>query len=79
MPELHRITFKMHLFGFAQAQKKRPLAASLKLVQALYALPLAVATSSSPVRARPVLKAVGWAGQNTWTAKCILNHLHVVA
>jgi len=30
--------------------------------QALYALPLAVATSSSPVRARPVLKAVGWAG-----------------
>eukprot|EP00434_Breviolum_minutum_P000373 symbB.v1.2.000315.t1/scaffold6.1/size569917/18 len=30
--------------------------------QALYALPLAVATSSSPVRAPPVLKAVGWAG-----------------
>ena len=33
--------------------------------QALYALPLAVATSSSPLRARPVLKAIGWAGNDS--------------
>lgn len=49
----------MEIFGVDKLQF------ALSRKQALYALPLAVATSSSPVRARPVLRAVGWAGQTS--------------
>eukprot|EP00435_Cladocopium_sp_Y103_P060165 s298_g21.t3 len=58
-PRFELLQLKSDMMGISS---KFAIVMGVSFSQALYALPLAVATSSSPLRARPVLKAVGWAG-----------------
>lgn len=58
-PRFELLQLKSDMMGISS---KFAIVMGVSFSQALYALPLAVATSSSPLRARPVLKAIGWAG-----------------
>eukprot|EP00933_Yihiella_yeosuensis_P040469 TRINITY_DN34776_c0_g1_i1.p1 TRINITY_DN34776_c0_g1~~TRINITY_DN34776_c0_g1_i1.p1 ORF type:complete len:273 (+),score=36.20 TRINITY_DN34776_c0_g1_i1:90-908(+) len=42
--------------------------------QALYALPLTVATSEAPALARPMVRALGWAGVGVAAAGLVIEH-----
>lgn len=53
---------------------KGALVAGVSFAQALYALPMAVATAPAAARARPAVRAVGWAGVGIATAGLLLEH-----
>lgn len=71
-PKLESLQMKTDLMGPAS---KFAIVAGVSFGQALYALPLAVATSVSAKAARPALRAVGWAGVGIAAAGLLLEHL----
>lgn len=54
---------------------KLALVGGVSLSQALYALPLAIGASPEAARARPALRAVGWAGVAIAAAGLLIEHL----
>lgn len=54
---------------------KFALVAGVSFAQALYALPLAVATAPAARKARPVVRAIGWAGVGLAAAGLLVEHL----
>merc|ERR1712216_167695 len=54
---------------------KFALVAGVSFSQALYALPLAVATAPGRTSARPLLRAVGWAGVGLAAAGLLIEHI----
>ncbi|CAK0863873.1 unnamed protein product [Prorocentrum cordatum] len=59
LPKLEALQLKSDMMGVAG---KFAIVAGVSFSQALYALPLTVAMSPSAARARPALRALGWAG-----------------
>lgn len=54
---------------------KFAIVAGVSFGQALYALPLAVATAPAAARARPALRAVGWAGVGLALSGLLIEHV----
>lgn len=71
-PVFHRVQLRTDVMGFGE---KLAHVAGVSLAQALYTLPLAVATRPSAASARPALRAMGWAGVGISAAGLLLEGL----
>lgn len=71
-PKHHDLQAKSDAMGLAS---KFAIVAGVSLGQAVYALPLAVATSPAVAHARPALRAVGWAGVGVALGGLLLEHV----
>eukprot|EP00446_Apocalathium_sp_SHHI-4_P024576 CAMPEP_0177255688 /NCGR_PEP_ID=MMETSP0367-20130122/56506_1 /TAXON_ID=447022 ORGANISM="Scrippsiella hangoei-like, Strain SHHI-4" /NCGR_SAMPLE_ID=MMETSP0367 /ASSEMBLY_ACC=CAM_ASM_000362 /LENGTH=269 /DNA_ID=CAMNT_0018709451 /DNA_START=8 /DNA_END=817 /DNA_ORIENTATION=- len=71
-PRLESLQLKSDMMGLGP---KFAIVAGVSFAQALYALPLAIATSPTAARARPLLRGLGWAGVGISAAGLLLEHL----
>eukprot|EP00927_Polykrikos_kofoidii_P064931 TRINITY_DN60738_c0_g1_i1.p1 TRINITY_DN60738_c0_g1~~TRINITY_DN60738_c0_g1_i1.p1 ORF type:complete len:286 (+),score=28.25 TRINITY_DN60738_c0_g1_i1:44-859(+) len=71
-PKLHAMEVKTSAMDIGS---RFALVAGVSFSQALYALPLYVATSTAARNARPVLKIFGWAGVGVAAAGLFLEHV----
>eukprot|EP00401_Gymnodinium_catenatum_P018858 CAMPEP_0117472364 /NCGR_PEP_ID=MMETSP0784-20121206/8210_1 /TAXON_ID=39447 /ORGANISM="" /LENGTH=268 /DNA_ID=CAMNT_0005266515 /DNA_START=95 /DNA_END=898 /DNA_ORIENTATION=- len=70
-PTFDTIQMKSDLMGLGG---KFAIVSGVSLSQALYALPLAVATAPAAARASPVIRAVGWAGVGVAATGLLVEH-----
>ncbi|CAE8642313.1 unnamed protein product [Polarella glacialis] len=70
--KFHEVQLKTDNMGLGT---RFALVFGVSLSQALYALPLTVATSPAIVTARPALKALGWAGVGVAALGLVVEHL----
>lgn len=71
-PRFEVLQLKSDMMGLGS---KFAIVAGVSFAQALYALPLAVATAPRAATARPALRAVGWAGVGLAAAGLLVEHI----
>lgn len=71
-PKLASLQLKSDMMSVGS---KFALVCGVSFAQALYALPLAVATSQRALRARPAIRAVGWAGVGLAAVGLAVEHV----